>query len=204
MAKASSELNFWIYKHVVNLLPFALINNQLNSMVSDFFLEKSLKWHGFKISFFSYCTSASVTSLPPERTADCIPFSSTMQTTPQEVIHSISFFHKPYPLHVNTTSSFTSMFKHFCFTAIWKLEHMAQSQKQIQFSFTRHTTQQPIKQAIGLRRYSYMMGIIWLAKIWGRVLDIQGHAKNCPNTNFVNDNYIYFENQPTFSSCIII
>jgi len=28
--------------------------------------------------------------------------------------------------------------------------------------------------------------------------DIQVHAKDGPNTNFLNENYTYFKNQPTY------
>lgn len=82
----------------------------------------------------------------------------------QEIIHSVSLFHKSHQLHITTTSSFIPILEHLCFTAHLKTEHITQSHTQLELSFTRHTTQQPIKAANGLRRNSYMMGIIWLVK----------------------------------------
>lgn len=41
MEKPSIEHMFLIYKHSVKFLPFTLNNNQLNSMASDFFMEKN-------------------------------------------------------------------------------------------------------------------------------------------------------------------
>jgi hypothetical protein len=77
---------------------------------------------------------------------------------------------------------------------------MEQSHTKLELSFTEHTTQQPIKEATGLKRNSYMMGIIRLAKILYMVRhpDIQVLAKDGPNTNFLNETYTYFQDQPTF------
>ena len=64
MEKPSPEHMFLMYKHTANFLPFTLNNNQLNSMASDFFMEKIIHVVWIQNILFVYCTSASVTSLP--------------------------------------------------------------------------------------------------------------------------------------------
>jgi len=62
MEKPSLEHMFLIYKHTVNFVPFALNNNQLNSMAPDFFMEKIIHVVWIQNILFVYCTSASVMS----------------------------------------------------------------------------------------------------------------------------------------------
>lgn len=111
MEKPYLEHMFLMYKHNMNSVPFALNNNHLNSMASNFFMEKIIHVVWIQNILFAYCTSASVTSLPLYKTAECIVFFS-MVNKPQEIIHSIFLFHKPYQLHMNTNSSFISMLNH--------------------------------------------------------------------------------------------
>lgn len=129
---------FWSTSTLLIFLPFILKNNQLNSMASDFFREKII--HGVD-SKYPFCVLHIYFCHKPSTIENSWMYSVffSMVNKTEEIIHSVFLFHKPYQLHMNTTSSFISTLKHFCFIAQSKTEQLTQSHIQFELPFTRHT-----------------------------------------------------------------